>query len=57
MGIDVSGFKQGQRAMWASGDHRELAQRIDVADTLLAAVAASPGEDLLDVATGRPSTC
>jgi hypothetical protein len=55
MGIDVSGFKQSQRATSASGDHRELAQRTDVADTLLAAVAASPGEDLLD--TGRPSTC
>jgi SAM-dependent methyltransferase len=51
--IDVSGIKQGQRAMWSSGDYPEVARRIEsVADILAERGGAGPGLVLLDVATG-----
>ena len=28
MSIDVSGFKQGQKAMWTAGDYPDIARRI-----------------------------
>jgi ubiquinone/menaquinone biosynthesis C-methylase UbiE len=53
MGIDVSGIKQGQKAMWSIGDYPDLAKRIeDVAERLVEAVGARAGMRLLDVATG-----
>ncbi|HWX96435.1 MAG TPA: methyltransferase domain-containing protein [Solirubrobacteraceae bacterium] len=53
MGIDISAFKQGQRAMWASGDYPEVARRIEsVAELLAQRVEAGPGVRMLDVATG-----
>jgi ubiquinone/menaquinone biosynthesis C-methylase UbiE len=53
MGIDVSGIKQGQKAMWSMGDYPDLAKRIeDVAERLVEAVGAREGMQLLDVATG-----
>lgn len=52
-GIDVSGFKQGQKMMWSIGDYPEIARRIEgVADVLAEAVGAGEGIELLDVATG-----
>jgi ubiquinone/menaquinone biosynthesis C-methylase UbiE len=51
--IDVSGIKEGQRAMWSTGDYPEVARRIEsVAEVLAERVAAGPGVELLDVATG-----
>jgi SAM-dependent methyltransferase len=51
--IDVSGFKQGQRTMWSTGDYPEVAKRIEsVAELLAERVGAGPGIELLDVATG-----
>jgi SAM-dependent methyltransferase len=51
--IDVSAIKQGQRAMWASGDYPEVARRIEsVAELLVERVGAGPGVEMLDVATG-----
>jgi SAM-dependent methyltransferase len=51
--IDVSGIKQGQKAMWASGDYPDLAQTIqEVAEVVVEAVGVAPGEEMLDVATG-----
>jgi SAM-dependent methyltransferase len=51
--IDISGFKQGQRAMWSSGNYPEVARRIEsVAELLVERVGAGPGLDMLDVATG-----
>jgi SAM-dependent methyltransferase len=53
MSIDVSAIKQGQRAMWASGDYPEVARRIEsVAELLVERVGAGPGLEMLDVATG-----
>ncbi len=53
MGIDVEGFKDGQRLMWSTGDYPDLATTIQgVADLLAEAVGAQPQERLLDVATG-----
>jgi SAM-dependent methyltransferase len=53
MSIDVSAFKQGQKAMWTAGDYPEIARRIVTVGEYLAARAdAAPGIDLLDVATG-----
>jgi SAM-dependent methyltransferase len=53
MGIDVSGFKQGQKAMWTAGDYPEVALRIASVGAYLAERAgAAPGIELLDVATG-----
>jgi hypothetical protein len=53
MSIDVEGFKQGQRAMWAAGDYPTVAHRIEaVADLLAERVGAAGGVELLDVATG-----
>jgi SAM-dependent methyltransferase len=53
MSIDMEGFKQGQRAMWAMGDYPELARTIAAVGELVAErVGAAPGEELLDVATG-----
>jgi SAM-dependent methyltransferase len=51
--IDVSGIKQGQRMMWATGDYPEVARRIEsVAEVLVERVGAGPGLEMLDVATG-----
>jgi SAM-dependent methyltransferase len=53
LSIDVSGFKQGQRAMWSTGNYPEVARRIEtVAELLAERVGAGPGLQLLDVATG-----
>ncbi len=53
MSIDVSGIKQGQRMMWASGDYPEISRMIaSVAELLVERVGAAPGVELLDVATG-----
>jgi SAM-dependent methyltransferase len=51
--IDVGAIKQGQRAMWASGDYPEVARRIEsVAELLAQRVGAGAGVRMLDVATG-----
>jgi SAM-dependent methyltransferase len=51
--IDLSGFKQGQRMMWSSGNYPEVARRIEgVAQVLVERVGAAPGLEMLDVATG-----
>jgi ubiquinone/menaquinone biosynthesis C-methylase UbiE len=53
MSIDVSGFKEGQKAMWTAGDYAEVAQRIVAVGEYVAERAeAGPGIELLDVATG-----
>jgi SAM-dependent methyltransferase len=53
MSIDVSGLKQGQKAMWTAGDYPEVARRIEtVGEYLAERAAAAPGIELLDVATG-----
>src|SRR2546428_306441 len=53
MSIDVSAFKQGQKAMWAAGDYPDIAQRIvTVGEYLAERAGAAPGIELLDVATG-----
>jgi SAM-dependent methyltransferase len=53
MSIDVSGFKQGQKAMWTAGDYPEVAKRIvSVGEYLAKRAGAAPGISLLDVATG-----
>jgi SAM-dependent methyltransferase len=51
--IDVGAIKQGQRAMWASGDYPQVARRIEsVAELLAQRAGAAPGMRMLDVATG-----
>jgi SAM-dependent methyltransferase len=51
--IDVSGFKQGQKAMWTAGDYPEIARRIaTVGEYLAERAGAAAGIELLDVATG-----
>ena len=53
MGIDVSGIKEGQRAMWTAGDYGEVAQRIvPVGEYVAGRAGAAAGVELLDVATG-----
>lgn len=53
MSLDVSGFKQGQKAMWSAGDYPEVAHRIEAVGQYVAERAgAAPGVELLDVATG-----
>jgi SAM-dependent methyltransferase len=53
MGIDVQGFKEGQKAMWTAGDFGEVAKRIaSVGEHLSERAGAGPGIELLDVATG-----
>jgi ubiquinone/menaquinone biosynthesis C-methylase UbiE len=53
MSIDVSGFKEGQKAMWTAGDYGEVAQRIVPVGEYVAELAgAAAGVELLDVATG-----
>ena len=53
MSIDVGAIKQGQRAMWASGDYPQVARRIEsVAELLSQRACAGPGVRMLDVATG-----
>jgi SAM-dependent methyltransferase len=53
MSIDVSSFKEGQKAMWTAGDYAEVAQRIVPVGEYVAELAgAGPGIELLDVATG-----
>jgi SAM-dependent methyltransferase len=53
MSIDVTGFKEGQKAMWTAGDYAEVAQRIvPVGEYIAQRAGAGPGIELLDVATG-----
>jgi SAM-dependent methyltransferase len=53
MSIDVSAFKEGQKAMWTAGDYPEVSRRIaSVAELLVERLGAEPGVDWLDVATG-----
>jgi SAM-dependent methyltransferase len=53
MGIDVSGIKEGQKAMWTAGDYPEVARRIEsVGRYVVERAGAAPGVELLDVATG-----
>lgn len=53
MGIDVQGFKQGQKAMWTAGDYPQVAERIaSVGEYVAGRAGAAPGVELLDVATG-----
>ena len=53
MGIDVSGIKEGQKAMWTAGDYGEVAQRIvPVGEHVAERAGAGAGVELLDVATG-----
>ncbi len=52
-GIDVSGFKEGQKMMWSIGDYPDIARHIEsVAEGLVEAVGAGAGIEQLDVATG-----
>ena len=51
--VDISGFKQGQKAMWTAGDYPEIARRIvTVGEFVAERAGAGPGIELLDVATG-----
>ncbi len=53
MSIDVSGIKEGQKAMWTAGDYGEVAQRIvPVGEYVAERAGAAAGIELLDVATG-----
>jgi SAM-dependent methyltransferase len=53
MSIDVSGIKEGQKAMWTAGDYPEVSRRIaSVAELLVERLGAEAGLDWLDVATG-----
>jgi ubiquinone/menaquinone biosynthesis C-methylase UbiE len=53
MSIDVSGIKEGQKAMWTAGDYGEVAQRIvPVGEYVAERAGAGAGLELLDVATG-----
>src|SRR5947208_3094689 len=53
MSIDVTGIKEGQKAMWTAGDYGEVAQRIaSVGEHVAQRAGAGPGIELLDVATG-----
>ncbi len=53
MSFDVSGFKQGQKAMWTAGDYPEVAHRIEAVGRYVAERAgATSGIEMLDVATG-----
>ncbi len=51
--MDVDELKQGQRAMWASGDYPSIAERIAaVGEAVVEAAAIGPDMDVLDVAAG-----
>ncbi len=53
MSIDVTGIKEGQKAMWTAGDYAEVAVRIvPVGEYVAQRAGAGPGVELLDVATG-----
>jgi ubiquinone/menaquinone biosynthesis C-methylase UbiE len=53
MSIDVTGIKEGQKAMWTAGDYGEVAQRIaSVGEHVAQRAGAGRGIELLDVATG-----
>jgi len=53
MEIDYGQIKQGQRAMWSSGDFPDIAKTIQpVSDALVEAMGIQEGQDVLDVATG-----
>ncbi len=50
----VAGVKEGQRAMWSSGDYPDIARTIeDVAEHIAQAGAAAAGTRVLDVACGN----
>lgn len=54
---NYSELKKKHRAIWASGDYREIAQGIQgVADHLVRAARIRPGERVLDVACGTGNT-
>jgi ubiquinone/menaquinone biosynthesis C-methylase UbiE len=51
--MDVEGIKQGQRAMWSSGDYPDIAQHIEsAAERLVSLADVEAGQEVLDVATG-----
>jgi SAM-dependent methyltransferase len=53
MTLDVEQFKQGQRAMWSTGDYADIATHIEsAAEELVDSSDVGSGQDLLDVATG-----
>lgn len=53
MDIDYEGIKQGQKKVWSSADYRTIAATIeDVSQSVIDECGASPGQALLDVATG-----
>jgi SAM-dependent methyltransferase len=53
MSMNVTGIKEGQKAMWTAGDYAEVAQRIvPVGEYIAQRAGAAPGIALLDVATG-----
>jgi SAM-dependent methyltransferase len=53
MSIDVNAIKQGQRAMWATGDYPDIARNIEeVAGVVVDFAVTGAAQNLLDVATG-----
>jgi SAM-dependent methyltransferase len=53
MAVDVAGFKETQRKVWAAGDYPDIARRIEsAAERLVDTADVRPGQDVLDVATG-----
>lgn len=53
MSIDLAGFKEGQRRLWAAGDYGVTARRFErTAAELVAACGLGPGQRALDVAAG-----
>jgi len=53
MSIDLAGFKESQRKLWAAGDYAVTARRFEgVAADLVAACGLGPGQRALDVAAG-----
>lgn len=54
--MDLEQFKQGQRQAWAAGDYRPVGRMlVPAADTLVERTGVSPGDRVLDVATGSGS--
>ena len=54
MSLDISGFKQGQKAMWTAGDYPEVARRIvKVGEYLAERAGAARGIELLDAQRER----
>lgn len=54
MSIDLAGFKERQRRLWAAGDYAVTARRFEgVAAELVSACELGPGQRALDVAAGN----